>query len=110
MLTFEWTFRAGDILTFIGGIAVAAAFLYRRGGADASLQATLNSLTDQLAEMKREITKLGDVLIGMARFDEKLRGIDTRVTNHDREISDLRRGNGFIIQRRETTVEGEYKG
>lgn len=107
MFNFEWTFRAGDLLTLISALAIAAAFLYRKGGDETTIKLTLKSLTDQLAEMKLEITKLGDILIGQARFDEKLQGIDRRVTGHDREIADLRRGAGWITQERKS-VDGEY--
>jgi hypothetical protein len=51
-ISFEWTIRAGDILTIIGAFSIAAAFLYRRGAKDISMEITLKALTDQLAEMK----------------------------------------------------------
>lgn len=65
-LAFEWTFRAGDILTFVGGVCVAAAFLYRRGGAETAMQMTLKSVTDELAEMKKEFKTFGATLTEVA--------------------------------------------
>jgi hypothetical protein len=59
---FEWTVRAGDILTFIGGIFVAGSLLYKRGGQDATLKVTMKAFTDELAEMKSEFKSFGETL------------------------------------------------
>lgn len=92
-LAFEWTFRAGDILTFIGGVSVAAAFLYRRGGDETAIKMTLKSVTDELAEMKIEFKSFGETLkevavqkmqiaLLMKWYDELRRGIG-RITDQD---------------------------
>ena len=57
--------------------------------------------------MQDEFKELGKLLIGVARFDEKLSNMDRRVTAHGREIEDLRRGNGFISGHRDR-IDGEY--
>lgn len=86
MLNFEWSIRAGDILTMSGALAVAAAFLYRRGGEDAGMRITLKALTEELSEMKTEFKSFGETLkkvaiqemqIGllMKWYDELRRGI-----------------------------------
>lgn len=65
-ITFEWTFRAGDLLTLIGGVAVAMAFLYRRGGDDIRVQLTLEAMSKELAEMKTEFKTFGATLAKVA--------------------------------------------
>lgn len=115
MLTFEWTFRAGDILTFVGamggGLSVAGAFLYRRGGADAITAATLQALTDEVGDSKREtsesiergkretkesidriqteIKKIGEVLINQADQNR-------RIIHLEDDVRELRHGRGFV--------------
>lgn len=56
--------------------------------------------------IQSELKKLGDILINMARFDEKLSSLDQRVTTHGRKIDDLSRGNGFVQGTR--GVDHEY--
>jgi hypothetical protein len=97
---FEWTVRAGDLLTFIGGLAVAASFLYRRGGSDAVLVTNLQSLTTEVADAKREtkesitaiqveIKKIGEVLINQADQNR-------RIIHLEEDVRELRHGRGFI--------------
>lgn len=61
----------------------------------------------QFDGIQSELKKMGDILIGMARFDERLLNLDKRLTSQGRQIDELRRGEGWITARR-TAVEGEY--
>lgn len=65
-LSFEWTLRAGDLLTFIGGVAIAAAFLYRRGGEDARTGLILKELMRDFSEMKIEFKAFSQTLAKVA--------------------------------------------
>jgi hypothetical protein len=89
MFAFEWTFRAGDILTFIGGLGVAAAFLYRRGGDDASLKAAMARCLEEISEMKSELAEFGKAMTKLAVQETK---IDLLMKWYD----ELRRGKGII--------------
>lgn len=97
---FEWTFRAGDVLTFIGGLAVAASFLYRRGTTDATTAFNLQMLTTEVSDGKREtkesigaiqteIKKIGEVLINQADQNR-------RIIHLEDDVRELRHGRGFI--------------
>lgn len=97
---FEWTIRAGDVLTFIGGLTVAASFLYRRGGADATLGMSLRTLTAEVADSKREtkesiasiqteIKKIGEVLINQADQNR-------RIIHLEDDVREIRHGRGFV--------------
>ena len=89
MLAFEWTFRAGDVLTFVGGVGVAAAFLYRRGGDDASLKAAMARCLDEISAMKTELAEFGKAMTKLAVQETK---IDLLMKWYD----ELRRGKGMI--------------
>jgi hypothetical protein len=88
-MNFEWTLRAGDILTLVGGLSVAAAFLYRRGGQETGIQITLKTLTEELAEMKTEFKAFGETLTQVATQEVK---INLLMKWYD----ELRRGVGFV--------------
>lgn len=89
MFNFEWTFRAGDVLTFVGGVGVAAAFLYRRGGDDASLKSAMARCLDEISEMKKELQEFSKAMTKLAVQETK---IDLLMKWYD----ELRRGKGII--------------
>lgn len=99
-MNFEWTFRAGDVLTFIGGIGVAAAFLYRRGGSDVQLRMAVEACLKEISEMKTELSEFGRAMTRMAVQETK---IDLLMKWYD----ELRRGRGWV--QGESGVDHEYK-
>jgi hypothetical protein len=99
-MLFEWTFRAGDILTFFGGIAVAAAFLYRRGGSDADLKSAVAACLKEMSEIKSELSEFGRAMTKLAVQETK---IDLLMKWYD----ELRRGRGWV--QGESGVDHEYK-
>ena len=62
---------------------------------------------EQFAGIQSELKKMGDILVGMARFDERLANLDKRVTAHGRQIDELRHGDGFVRGHRSSN-DGEY--
>jgi hypothetical protein len=72
-----------------------------------TLKNNVATLKEDVVTMQKEIQKLGEILIGMARFDEKLSNLDKRVTVHDHKIDDLQHGEGFVRGTR--GVDREYK-
>jgi hypothetical protein len=65
---------------------------------------------EQFTGVQAELKKLGDILIGQARFDEKLISLDRRVANQERKIDELSHGEGFVRGRRKGSIDGEYSG
>jgi hypothetical protein len=89
---FDWTFRAGDILPLVGGIFVAMAFLYRRGGQEVGMQLTLEALTKELTEMKTQFKSFGETLNKVA-IQEMQIGLLMKW------YDELRRGKGIIVDK-----------
>lgn len=54
-----------------------------------TLKNRITNITTDLVDMKQEIKKVGEVLIKMAVTDQ-------RVTNLERDVRELRHGDGFI--------------
>lgn len=99
MFTFEWTFRAGDILTFLGGLVVAGAFLYRRGRDDATTTVTLRALTVEITELKTQFKTFGTTLTQVA-------GQEIKINLLMKWYDELRHGRGFV--RGEAGIEHEF--
>lgn len=92
-----WAFKFGDLLPMFGALVAAAAFLYRRGGQDSSVTATLEALTKQITELQSEIKKIGEVLINQADQNR-------RIIHLEEDLRDLRKGRGWV----QNDIDGEY--
>lgn len=99
-LTFEWTFKLGDVFTLFGALVVAAAFLYRKGGEGASVNITLTALAKEFTEMKTEFKGFAETLQTVAVQEVK---IGLLMKWYD----ELRHGQGFVRGSR-TSIDGEY--
>lgn len=54
-----------------------------------TLKNRMSDMTNDIVDMKQELKKVGEVLIQMAVTDQ-------RVTNLERDVRELRHGDGFI--------------
>lgn len=99
-MVFEWTFRAGDILAFIGCMSAAAAFLYRRGGSDVELKLAVAACLKEISQMKAELSEFSKAMTKLAVQETK---IDLLMKWYD----ELRRGRGWV--QGESGVDHEYK-
>lgn len=99
-LAVDYTISIGNIIEICsilgGGFAV---FL--------TLKNNVATLKEDVTAMQKEVKKLGEVLISMARYEEKLQNLDRRVTVHDNKIDELQHGDGFVRTRRQS-IDGEY--
>lgn len=95
----EQSITIGNIIEILviggGGISVFSA-----------MRTTVRNVNVKVDEMQTEIKKLGEILIGQARFEEKLTNLERRVSVHDRRIDELAHGEGFIRGRQ--GIDREY--
>ena len=98
-VAFEWTFRAGDLLTFAGGVFVAAAFLFRSGGNLGRLETAMSRCLEEISEMKKEMSEFGRAMTRMAVQETK---IDLLMKWYD----ELRNGKGWV--QGERGIDHEY--
>jgi hypothetical protein len=66
-----------------------------------TLRNTVTNLQTDVGDMKKEIKKVGDVLVQMAVTS-------TRLDNVEQDIRDLKHGRGFIQARKVVGIDGEY--
>jgi hypothetical protein len=64
-----------------------------------SLKIGASVLSDDLLGMQAEIKKLGEILVNIAEVRGEIRVVNTRMTNAEQDIRELRHGQGFILQR-----------
>ena len=86
---FEWTIKLGDLLTVAGALFVAAAFLHKRGGQEASVEVTLTALAKEFKELKEQFKTFSETLTQVATQEVKINLLM-------RWYDELRRGEGFV--------------
>jgi hypothetical protein len=110
-VTFDLTVTLGTIIETVvlggGGIAALVTLRNTVTSLNEKFAASKQESKDQFLGIQNELKKMGEILIGMARFDERLTSLDNRVTTHSRKIDDLSRGVGFVRSHRES-IDGEY--
>jgi hypothetical protein len=98
-LMIEQTITFGNIVEIMviaaGGISVFA-----------TMRTTVKNISIKVDGMQDEIKKLGDILIGQARADERHNALEKRVASTERRVDELAHGDGFVRGRQ--GVEREY--
>ncbi len=67
----------------------------------ATLRSTVGRLASDIVDVKAELKKLGDVLVTLAVTSKRL-------DNVEEDVRDLKHGRGFIKQRSDGGLNGEY--
>ena len=65
------------------------------------------TLKEQLDGVQDELKKLAEVITTQAVQTTRIDNLNSQVTTMQRELSDLRRGNGFIVRGR-SGIDGEH--
>lgn len=88
-LAFEWTIRVGDLLAFIGGLAIAAGFFYRRGRSEMSVQFLVTDLKGDVSNLEKEVKSLNATMT-------KFAVIENNVSLLMKWYDELRHGIGLV--------------
>lgn len=90
----DYTITVGNLIE-IGSIVLGGLMVL------VTLRSTVADLQTDVGDMKKEIKKVGDVLVQMAVTS-------TRLDNVEQDIRDLKHGRGFIQPRSKGGIDGEY--
>jgi hypothetical protein len=109
MIDFTWNIGVivQIVVLVLGGVATLITLKNTVATIKTDMAATKKENDKRFDGIQSELKKLSDILIGMARFDERLSNLDKRVTSHGRKLDDLSRGDGYV-QGRRSSVDGEY--
>jgi hypothetical protein len=88
------TITAGNIIEICSIVGGGIVVLFKMNSSVIMLKA-------DVASMQKEIVKIGDVLT-------KLAIADTRLNNIERDIRELRHGEGFVRGKLNRSIDGEY--
>lgn len=108
MLDFNHPITPGEILVCISALCTAAAFLFRKGGDIAKLNMAVENALTEISELKKEISKIGQILTQVAVQNERMDNLGSRLNLMDRRYDELRRGQGWITGHKGPVLDGEY--
>lgn len=98
-MNIDWTISVGSLIQVAaiagGGLLVLI-----------TMRNTVAVLQRDVASIQVEIKKMGDILTKMAVAETRLDDTDTRLTNVERDLRDLRHGQGFV--RGPAGIDREY--
>jgi hypothetical protein len=107
-MTFEPTINAGNLIMIAMVAATIIGGWYKFGG-------RLDIIEYRVTAIEQTLKTLSDVLKTIANTDKEMAVLDQRqlaiegtVSILSKEVSDLRRGDGFIQSPRRANVDGEY--
>lgn len=100
-MTFDPTITLGALLNLAGIVGVGLIYLIRMEG-------KMNMLSLRVGNLEKTINNMADTNSRINVLEERLKNHVAMLTVAVRDISDLRRGQGFIQPRSQTTVDGEY--
>jgi hypothetical protein len=107
-MTFDPTINATSLFTFIVAFVAFIGGWYRFGGRLDMLEYRIKSIEDTLKIIAQAIEKQTANEKHLALVDQRVAVAEGLIEVLSREISDLRRGNGWIQSARRPTVDGEY--
>jgi hypothetical protein len=99
-MNFDPTITLSGVAIFGSNVILGLIYLMRMEG-------KLNVVSSRLDSLETTVATLVKTDVRLATLEERLTNHVTMITTAQRDISDLRRGNGFITHPRDR-VDGEY--
>ncbi len=99
-MTIDWTVSVVSLAQIVGIGIGGIAFLM-------TMKNTVTNIKNDVSAIQFEIKKMGEILTKMAVAETRIDNCDTRLTNIERDVRELRHGQGFIRGSR-TSIDGEY--
>lgn len=97
-----------DPTVTIGNIVEIAVLAIGGISAIFTIKSSVGNMKNDLVDLKAEIKKLGEVMIEMADIRGELKVGSNRIAACEQDIRELRHGRGFIAQRSDGGVNGEW--
>ncbi len=108
-MTIDWSISFSNLIQMAmivcGGLSVV--FMLRSDVS--SLKEHNKQLRIDFAAMQTEIKEIGKILINLADIRGDIRELNSRVKSSEDDIRELRHGRGFIQNRSQGGIDGEYK-
>lgn len=109
-MTFDPTITIGAIMIVLSQVGSMFWFALR-------MDKRIDLLSQNVDHLSKRVDAQGETIKEYTKIGERFATLEGRVTNHagmmavtQRDVSDLRRGHGFIRHRSEGGIDGEWPG
>jgi hypothetical protein len=94
MISFSNQIDLGHMVILIGYIVTAIGFVYGMRGQVHRIGDRMDGFLERMAAVEIEIKKLTDIAVALARYDERILAMTTRLNLMDKRWEELRAGKG----------------
>lgn len=84
------------VVLAVGGVSTVVTLRTTVATLKSELKDSKEETKDDIAGIQLELRKIGEVLTKQAEAAARLDAIDTRLNGHEKDIRELRHGDGFI--------------
>lgn len=90
IVQFDWTMNVGHVITILGFLTGGILWFQ-------TLKSGQDVLSRKVSDLEEDVRDLKLILNTLGKHDEKFVNIASNMTRMQKEIDDLRRGEGFIM-------------
>ena len=96
MPTFTAHVDLGHLLILVGYLVTALGFLYGLRGQVQRIGDRMDGFVERMAAVENEIKKLTDIAVVLARYDERILAVTTRLNLMDKRWEELRQSKHLV--------------
>ena len=97
MISFSNQIDLGHLVILIGYVATAVCFVYGMRGRIDRVGDRMDGFAERMAAVEHEMTKLTDIAVALARYDERILAMTTRLNLLDKRWEELRHGKDAAV-------------
>jgi pilus assembly protein TadC len=97
MINFSNQIDLGHLMILIGYIVTAIAFIYGMRGQINRVGDRMDGFVERMAAVETEMKKLTDIAVALARYDERILAMTTRLNLIDKRWEELRHGKDVAL-------------
>ena len=90
MISFSNQIDLGHVMILIGYIVTAVGFVYGMRGQVNRIGDRMDGFVERMAAVETEMKKLTDIAVALARYDERILAMTTRLNLMDKRWEELR--------------------
>ena len=98
MISFSNQIDLGHVMILIGYIVTAVGFVYGMRGQVNRIGDRMDGFVERTAAVETEMKKLTDIAVALARYDERILAMTTRLNLMDKRWEELRQRQGLALE------------
>jgi hypothetical protein len=98
MISFSNQIDLGHMINLVGYFATAIAFVYGIRGQVHRIGDRMDGFLERMAAVETEMKKLTDIAVALARYDERILAMTTRLNLMDKRWEELRDRKGLTAE------------